>query len=402
MVNKLIFKYLLTCLLPVLAILSSTESQAQSFGWVSSGNYTVTGTITTTNWGSVNSLSISGPWGSWYGDTNYQKIVVKITLGGRTLTLLGKDASFKPSGNSYAASVSWTIPCEYFFLDGSNSYNYKIELDSSEGSFGYGPSSAYMPFSAYCNQEVRITYQGSSETVCMDGGSSEQPLVWVTHRIVNQYTPQEAIYWDVKVLKPGENPRFSRTYEERIPLIEVRDGCDWEPYPFTAIDQGGTNFHCFGYIPPYLGVRATYECSTCNSKTRLSLKGGKLSSKVPKIGIGIGIISAIAGAVSGCTTVNAPTFRFGQTLENQNEPLLYPNPTANTSTLKFALEESDEVSAELYSLNGKIIKSFLFGELLEAGTIELPIDLSGLDKGQYILKVTSTKGVNFSKQVIKI
>lgn len=70
----------------------------------------------------------------------------------------------------------------------------------------------------------------------------------------------------------------------------------------------------------------------------------------------------------------------------QNAPSLFPNPTSNSSTLRFQTRQKVEARIALYDLQGKLIQVVKEGSL-DAGTHELEISLADLPAGPYFLRV---------------
>ncbi|MFM8318123.1 MAG: T9SS type A sorting domain-containing protein, partial [Bacteroidota bacterium] len=73
-----------------------------------------------------------------------------------------------------------------------------------------------------------------------------------------------------------------------------------------------------------------------------------------------------------------------QTLE------LHPNPTNDRTTLTIQLEKSNEIHADLYDLNGRLVQNLLNSKLLPSGITTIDFDTKDLPKGTYLVKVIST------------
>ncbi len=72
--------------------------------------------------------------------------------------------------------------------------------------------------------------------------------------------------------------------------------------------------------------------------------------------------------------------------------LLYPNPSANQTTVR--LETLNEwVKIEAYDMTGSR-SAVLFDGNLEAGKHDIPMDISDLNPGQYLIRVTKKSGLN--------
>ncbi|OFY99022.1 MAG: hypothetical protein A3K10_01440 [Bacteroidetes bacterium RIFCSPLOWO2_12_FULL_31_6] len=77
-------------------------------------------------------------------------------------------------------------------------------------------------------------------------------------------------------------------------------------------------------------------------------------------------------------------------LENDTDLNIYPNPTNNLITLNFANKTPSEIIAiTIYSIDGSLVKSLPSVQTKEL----LTIDLSNLESGQYFLKINSNSSV---------
>lgn len=75
-----------------------------------------------------------------------------------------------------------------------------------------------------------------------------------------------------------------------------------------------------------------------------------------------------------------------------------PNPFSSTTQLNYELLKADNISVEIYDLNGKLIHRVFSGKQ-EAGKQSLKIDADALSlsNGKYILKITNGKKSSFEK-----
>jgi len=78
---------------------------------------------------------------------------------------------------------------------------------------------------------------------------------------------------------------------------------------------------------------------------------------------------------------------------------VYPNPATNFLNVKFEATGIQQVKMELISLTGRTIYSEAIGTF--GSKIEKQLDLSGLAKGVYILRLTSEKGVSNTKVIVQ-
>lgn len=68
----------------------------------------------------------------------------------------------------------------------------------------------------------------------------------------------------------------------------------------------------------------------------------------------------------------------------------YPNPTVNTATLAFS-SEAEDVRVEIFDMMGRRVRT-VFSRTLEAGPHQVPITVSGLSTGMYLVKVIKESG----------
>ena len=105
-------------------------------------------------------------------------------------------------------------------------------------------------------------------------------------------------------------------------------------------------------------------------------------------------------------TNNAVSKGTGTLITQNNNVLLnnklnvFPNPFINNLNLDFELTESCTVNTQLINMDGKVVYSNPSGTL-SAGTYTLPITVTQILKGNYILKFEYGNKVKSTK-VIKI
>ena len=78
---------------------------------------------------------------------------------------------------------------------------------------------------------------------------------------------------------------------------------------------------------------------------------------------------------------------------------LFPNPTTGLVKANFETKTSSDVSVNVYNLIGQNVKSMDFGKTA-AGTYELPINLSSLNPGVYVISITAGNSTSTQKLVI--
>lgn len=78
---------------------------------------------------------------------------------------------------------------------------------------------------------------------------------------------------------------------------------------------------------------------------------------------------------------------------------LYPNPTNNTTTVRFGIKNAANTSIELVNVVGQTVKTINFGKV-EAGNHEYALSVDGLKTGVYFVKVISGNSVKTERLVV--
>ena len=79
---------------------------------------------------------------------------------------------------------------------------------------------------------------------------------------------------------------------------------------------------------------------------------------------------------------------------------VYPNPSNPTMQVQFMVRSRTGVTSQLFDLLGRKVLTLQENELLEPGTHEVRVNLSGLSSGTYVLRISSTEGVATRKLVL--
>lgn len=77
----------------------------------------------------------------------------------------------------------------------------------------------------------------------------------------------------------------------------------------------------------------------------------------------------------------------------------YPNPSRNTTSIPFGIEESDKVEIRLFDMQGKFIRILKRGNFSE-GTHSAEVNLSGIPSGIYFYQLKSASGFSKTKKMI--
>jgi aminopeptidase N len=84
--------------------------------------------------------------------------------------------------------------------------------------------------------------------------------------------------------------------------------------------------------------------------------------------------------------------------EQQNDILVYPNPSADDVSITIQFKDKDEISFEIFNVEGKKISSEK--ETVDPGIYTKLIETANLSAGVYELRITGTK-INYSRKIVK-
>ncbi len=75
---------------------------------------------------------------------------------------------------------------------------------------------------------------------------------------------------------------------------------------------------------------------------------------------------------------------------------IYPNPLSGTGTVKFNLQSTSHVMLDAYSITGKYILN-LMDETIQNGVSEIPVDVSKLEAGLYLIRLNINNNMSYQK-----
>ena len=78
---------------------------------------------------------------------------------------------------------------------------------------------------------------------------------------------------------------------------------------------------------------------------------------------------------------------------------VYPNPNDGNFNVQFALTSNSTVTAQVFDVTGKAIYSNTFNGVV--GSNKLAIDMKGVAKGMYMVKLTTAEGTANRKVTVK-
>jgi hypothetical protein len=79
---------------------------------------------------------------------------------------------------------------------------------------------------------------------------------------------------------------------------------------------------------------------------------------------------------------------------------VYPNPSSGTTAINFQLERASPVTVSLLDATGRLVRSVVREKAYPAGPQQLPLPLSGVKAGIYIVRLESSQGTRSEKLVV--
>jgi uncharacterized protein (TIGR02145 family) len=80
----------------------------------------------------------------------------------------------------------------------------------------------------------------------------------------------------------------------------------------------------------------------------------------------------------------------------------YPNPFNPTTQIGFSLPESQQVTIQVYDVNGRLVAELLNGVTYSAGTHQVSFDGAGISSGIYIYTMRTSSGMSFTRKLILV
>ncbi|HET6991346.1 MAG TPA: T9SS type A sorting domain-containing protein [Bacteroidia bacterium] len=182
----------------------------------------------------------------------------------------------------------------------------------------------------------------------------------------------------------------------------------WEYMAMSGTDQG------------MIGVLTTKWNTSTNSRdticaTQYMLPGMVMSwasFSIPLTYVGTGFPDTCLIVLASSTTaptansylwIDALAFSgtvgINETQANQNNLNVYPNPAENLLNVSFNLENSSSVKIQLFDISGKLIEEF--NPNCSIGENTIPLNLEGIERGIYFVRLVSDKGTDNRKIVVE-
>jgi hypothetical protein len=94
------------------------------------------------------------------------------------------------------------------------------------------------------------------------------------------------------------------------------------------------------------------------------------------------------GIFTSASVLGLSTPALDNTTVKQEVLNVYPNPTVNSSAIRFTLKEAGKVTVLIYSINGTLVKT-IKTDNLEQGEQNIELDVENIQNGNYIVKAIS-------------
>jgi uncharacterized delta-60 repeat protein len=111
------------------------------------------------------------------------------------------------------------------------------------------------------------------------------------------------------------------------------------------------------------------------------------------------IILAGMSSYDGNYKISVARYTSGQALGvgnislDQNQILLYPNPSSGQATLAYSLKNPEDITIQLLDADGRLVETFVHQALQEAGTHQLEMRFpESLPPGNYTVAISTAKG----------
>jgi len=206
----------------------------------------------------------------------------------------------------------------------------------------------------------------------------------VTWNAQNTNLWQNPYYWGVLVL--SENGKFLALADEENPSVPANLAAEVEGSTVHLTwDASTDNRHVGGYIISQDGDEIDTVSST--SKNVSDLAAGTYTFTVRAVDI-YGNESANAAGVDAIVEDVEPAVK--ETMVNFNS--IYPNPT--DGMVNIVSESTSPVTIEVYTANGSMVVTDTFQN-------DYTLDLSGVSKGMYFIKLKTDNKVQIEKLVVK-
>lgn len=113
--------------------------------------------------------------------------------------------------------------------------------------------------------------------------------------------------------------------------------------------------------------------------------------------------STFTATIGGCTSASARQAIVESRSDKGLELSLsiYPNPADNYTNISVELPVDNEVSIQIFDLNGRLVESLLYPQILSKGTYTFELNVSNLSKGLYVSRVSVGEKVLIKKIMVQ-
>jgi len=170
----------------------------------------------------------------------------------------------------------------------------------------------------------------------------------------------------------------------------------------NVVDVNGGNMYP-DQIAPLFDATAIFYYNAALSKIS-ALRTVKGNSKIVYFGIGLEMVQTVAVAndiinrawhwfMGFQVGINENSLKSGSLYQN------VPNPCNSTTEIQFTLSSSEQVSLDLYDVNGRSVQHILNG-FTPAGNHQVNINTSSLDTGVYYYTLQTSSGKQTRKMIV--
>ncbi|WP_045114036.1 T9SS type A sorting domain-containing protein [Microscilla marina] len=193
----------------------------------------------------------------------------------------------------------------------------------------------------------------------------------------------------------------------------------------NAQTQPDDNYTCDFYAN---STRVGTNCKRCSFAATTVAKQLRFEGAVKQVFGGVVAIGGILAGQGSVVVIGAAFFVAGTTdfIRSQTlEPLdcnsfrqtnyyqsitqpevvglnIYPNPVVQKTTLQIHLPQAEDLTVEVFDLNGVAQKTLFIGKRFPAGNNQIPLSVGLLAPGKYLIKVTSSlSNIKITQPIIK-
>jgi hypothetical protein len=150
----------------------------------------------------------------------------------------------------------------------------------------------------------------------------------------------------------------------------------------------------YNAVDVYLGVKLKKNGNTYYGWVRINTSGANSFTVKDYAYDSTPAHSILTGAISGAR------FAENNSSEENNFSLVtYPNPLSNSTTISFYLSQSENVSLNIFDVNGRLV-STLDDNVFEAGENELVWSADEVNAGVYFLQFQSRENLQTKKLIV--